>query len=381
MRTHQITSTQFSFFAFICGMAIKMFMLPALMLKVSGRDSVIVMSFYLIIELVNVLFLVLTVKRNPDKTFYEILSSAIGKIGAKIIVVYFTCFLLLKLLLMLSEVKVFFSVSVYERISWDIMIIPLLALCIGFASKPLTSLARTAELFMPLIIISTVLLSLLLSAKVPIANILPLFANGFSSVVEGTLTFPVWFGDVSLLLICLGRVKLSKHVVLKVMLFRVLSVIFVLVFSVIMFATYADITDLIDYGHNVSSMTQYSLGSHDYGRFDYIIYCFWMLAVIIKIMLNFFTVTENVRYVIGKNGRYIIPILTSLAVYVLTTFVLKNENAMYQVGTSVLRFIFMPAEFLLPFIVFVLALIKTNKGNKSKNKERESEETREKSMA
>ena len=75
MNTRQISSTQFALLVFVCGMAIKMFMLPALMLKVSGRDSIIVMAFYLVIELVSVVFLTLTLKRNPDKTFYEILRS------------------------------------------------------------------------------------------------------------------------------------------------------------------------------------------------------------------------------------------------------------------------------------------------------------------
>ncbi len=378
----QISSTQFALFAFICGMAIKMFMLPALMLKVSGRDSIVVMAFYLIIELVNVLFLSLTLKRNPDKTFYEILSSALGTIIAKIVVVYFTLFLLLKLLLMLSEVKVFFSVSVYERISWSVMIIPLLALCIGFATKPLSVLGRVSELFAPLILISTVALSLLLTAKVPISNILPLFSNGINSVVEGVQTFPIWFGDVSLLLVCLGRVKLSKRVILKTMLFRFLSVIFVFVFSLIMFATYADITDLIDYGHNVSSMTQYSLGSHDYGRFDYIIYCFWMLAVVMKIMLNFYTLSQNVQYVVSKKSQYVVPIIVSLVVYILTTFVFRNENAMYQICTSVLRFVFVPAEFLLPFAVFLLVRLKYKKAENTEKTEGERDEkTSEKSMA
>ena len=383
MNLRQISSTQFALLVFVCGMAIKMFMLPALMLKVSGRDSIVVMAFYLVIELVNVVFLTLTLKRNPDKTFYEILSSALGKIVAKIIVTYFTLFLLLKLLLMLSELKVFFSSSVYERISWDIMIIPILVLCVGFSTKPLTSLGRVAELFSPLILISTVILSLLLSAKVPIQNIFPLFDNGIKSVVDGALTFPVWFGDVSLLLVCLGNVKLSKKIVLKTLLLRGLSVLFALTFSLIMFSTYADITELIDYGHNVSSMTQYSLGSHDYGRFDYIIYCFWMLAVIIKIMLNFYTVSQNVRYVVGKNAQYVIPIVVAIIVYVLTTFVLKNENATYQLSTSALKFVFVPAEFLLPFITFILAKIKFRKAEEIQ-KEREvnnGEKTDEKGMA
>ena len=358
MERKQLNSSQFFILIFVCGMAIKMFMLPALLVKVSGRESIVVVAFYLVIEMVCLLFLLLTLSRNPDKTVYQILEESVGKIISKIIIVYFSGVLLLKLLLMLSEVKVFFSVSIYERISWGIMIIPLLALCVGFSTKPLTAIGRSAQIFMPLIVVSTIILSLLLSSNVPVLNILPLFSKGMKSTVDGIKTFTVWFGDVSLLLICLGKVKIGKKFVLKAMISRLLSTVFVLAFSLIMFATYADITDLIDYGHNVSSMTQYSLGSHDYGRFDYIIYCFWMLAVVVKIILNFYALSQNVRYVSEKSSKIIIPLIIFALVYVLTTFVFNNENSVYQIATGIARIVFLPAEFLLPFLVFLLAIIK-----------------------
>lgn len=352
----QLTSSQFYIFVFICGMAIKMFMLPALLLKISGRESIIVVAFYLLVEFVCLLFLILTITKNPDKTLYQILTESIGKIMSRVVIVLFSLMLLLKLLLLLSEVKIFFSVSVYERISWEIMLIPLLVLCVAYATKPLTTLGRSAQIFMPLIVISTIILSLLLIAKVPLDNILPLFSQGLKTTRDGIFTFPFWFGDVSLLLVCLGNVKLSKHFVLKSLTARLLSSVLVLTFSIIMFSTYADITDLIDYGHNVSSMTQYSLGSHDYGRFDYIIYCFWMLAVVIKILLTFFVICQNIRFIANKNSTFIIPIILLVVVYVLTTFVIKNENAVYQIATGFVRFIFLPIQFLLPLFVFLLSL-------------------------
>ena len=366
MERKYLNSAQFFILVFVCGMAIKMFMLPALLLKVSGRESIVVVTFYLIVEVVCLLFLLLTLSRNPDKTLYQILEETLGKIISKIIIVYFSGLLLLKLLLMLSEVKVFFSVSIYERISWEIMIIPLLALCVGFATKPLTTIGRSAQIFMPLIVVSTIILSLLLSSNVPLFNILPLFSNGAQSTIEGIKTFPVWFGDVSLLLVCLGNVKTGKKFVLKAVATRVFSAVFVLAFSLIMFSTYADITDLIDYGHNVSSMTQYSLGSHDYGRFDYIIYCFWMLAVIVKIILNFYVLSQNFRYVSQKSSQFIIPLIVFVVVYALTTFVLNNENSVYQMATGIARIVFLPAEFLFPIFVFLLALVKYKRAEENK---------------
>jgi Na+/alanine symporter len=216
-------------------------------------------------------------------------------------------------------------------------------------------------------VISTIILSLLLLGRVPLGNILPLFSNGTDGAIKGVVTFPVWFGDVSLLSVCRGRVKLNKNFVLKSLLSRFVSVFFVLGFSLIMFATYADITDLIDYGHNVSSMTQYSLGSHDYGRFDYIIYCFWMLAVFVKILLNFYTLSQNAKYVFNDSSRFIVPVLTMVVVYALTTFVFNNENSVYQMATSFIKITLLPVEFFLPLFVFILALIRYKKAKEESN--------------
>ena len=52
MERKYLNSAQFFILVFVCGMAIKMFMLPALLLKVSGRESIVVVTFYLIITLI-----------------------------------------------------------------------------------------------------------------------------------------------------------------------------------------------------------------------------------------------------------------------------------------------------------------------------------------
>ncbi len=354
----QISSGEFAILAFLCGMAIKMFMLPPLLLKVSGQDSVFVMIFYLLIELINVTLLVLIAKRNPDKTYYQILQAALGRVGAKLVVTYFTLFLLLKELLIFSEIKVFFSVSVYDNVVWGVMILPLLAVCVGYGTKTLRTIGRSGQLIVPFVAVSALLLSLLLVGNIPFSNLLPFFYHGAEDFVRGIDTFPVWFGDVSLLVICLGNIRLTKGFAVKTILSRLAAILAVSLFSVIMFANYANVTDLIDYGHNVSSMTQYSLGSHDYGRFDYLIYCQWMFAVLIKVVLIFYTVTRNVSFVVGKKNNLVTSLVVAGALYVTTVFVLKNENVTYLLCSGPVKYVFLAAEFLLPLFLFVCARVR-----------------------
>lgn len=362
----QITTTQWCVLVFICSMAIKMFMVPALLVKVSKKESIFVMAFYILIEIINTLLVVFTAKRNPDKTYYEILTTALGKVGAKIVVAYFTIFLLVKYLLILSEIKVFFSVSVYDTIDWKVMIIPIIALCVAYANKTLLTLGRSAEILVPIIIISTLVLCVFLIGNIELSNLLPFFENGMQDFINGVDTFPIWFGDVSLLLICLGNIKINKKTALLTVVFRCISAILVLSFALIMFATYADISHLVDYGHNVSSMTQYSIGSNDFGRFDYIVYCFWLLSVFIKVALIFYVCVRNVIFITGKKNNLITSIALAIVTYLLTSFVLRNENSTYVLCTSALKYFLLPAEFLLPISVFIMARIKLEKAKEDK---------------
>ena len=369
MQKEQISTTQWCVLVFICSMAIKMFMVPALLVKVSKNDSIFVMCFYLLLEIINTLLVVLTAKRNPDKTYYEILQSALGNMVAKIMIAYFTVFLLVKYLLILSEIKVFFSVSVYDSINWKVMILPIIALCITYANKTLRAIGRSAEIFVPIIIVSTLVLCVFLIGNIEISNLLPFFSNGAEDFVRGIKTFPVWFGDVSLLLICLGNIKITKRTVMFTVIARVISALLVVAFSTIMFATYCDISHLVDYGHNVSSMTQYSVGGNDFGRFDYIVYCFWLFSVFIKLSLIFYVCARNVSFIVSRKNNLIISLLLGALVYVLTSFVLRNENVTYSLCTSGFKYFLMPAEFLFPLVIFTLARIKYEKASESKGEQ------------
>ena len=364
-KKERISTTQWCVLVFICSMAIKMFMVPALLVKVSKNDSIFVMCFYLLLEIINTLLVVLTAKRNPDKTYYEILKTAFGNVCSKIIIVYFTVFLLVKYLLILSEIKVFFSVSVYDSINWKVMILPIIALCITYANKTLRAIGRSAEIFVPIIITSTLILCVFLIGNIDMSNLLPFFDNGLQDFLRGIDTFPVWFGDVSLLLICLGNIKMTKKTVVFTVVSRVASALLVVSFSMIMFATYCDIPHLVDYGHNVSSMTQYSVGGNDFGRFDYIVYCFWLFSVFIKLSLIFYVCVRNVSFVINKKNNAVISLVLGAVCYVLTSFVLRNENITYTLCTSAFKYFLIPAEFLLPILVFVLARAKYEKATMS----------------
>ena len=108
-----ISTRQFLFLVFIIGMVMKMFMLPSSLLKVSGRDSAIVMLIYFFIESVNVFIIAFIIKKHPDKTFFEVMTDCFGKVLSRIIVGATVLAVVLKFLLSLSEIKSCFATSMY----------------------------------------------------------------------------------------------------------------------------------------------------------------------------------------------------------------------------------------------------------------------------
>ena len=358
MIAKQVSTRQFVVVQFLVALAVKMFMLPALMLRVVGKDSYIVMLAWIAFEFVDLTFVVLLARRNPDKTMYEILTDAFGKVVSRVIVALFTLFVCAKGLLVLGELKTFFVVTMYADINWVVMLIPLMALLCAFGIRSLRSIGRTAELITPVIVVSTLVLSGLLLGDIEFANLLPVMENGFAPIKKGMLTFPMWFGDVSFLLMFLGNIKINRGFIWKSYLSKLVATALVMLFSVTLFSTYANVSTLIDYGNNVSNMTQLSMGAQDNGRFDLMFYCIWLFTVFLKLALIFYFFTRNLGFIVGTRNNYLMSPICAAVWYAVSAFVLRNENVSYLFFTSAVKYALCPVAFVMPMLLYIIALLK-----------------------
>lgn len=358
MESKQVTTKQFVAVQFLIALAVKMFMLPALMLRIVGKDSYMVMIIWIAVEFVNLTLILLTAKRNPDKTMYDILTDAFGKVFSRIIVALLSLFIAVKGVLVISELKMFFKVAMYDDINWYIMLVPLMVVLCAFAVRSLRTIGRTSELLLPAVFVCTIILAGLLIGDMQGDNLLPFMSQGFSPVLKGLITFPMWFGDITFLLIFLGNIKITKGFMWAAYISKIIASALVLLFSCMLFATYGNISTLIEYGHNISNMTQFSLGSQDYGRFDLLFYCIWLFTVFIKLAVVFYFLTRNIGFIVGSRNNYVIAILTAVMYYALSQFVFNNENTVFVACTGVLKYIVCPPAMIMPFVIYFTALFK-----------------------
>lgn len=360
-KTKAISTAQLLCMAFIGGMVIKMFMLPSLLAQTVGRDGVFVMLFYMVVEIINLALIITLIKKYPSVTFYEMLCDLFGSVVSRIIVCVCVLAAAFKFLLNLSEIKAFFSTSMFDSVTWEIMLVPLLALCVAIGIKSLRVIGRSAEIFLPVIIVGMIMLAVIVFVEAPLENALPLLANGISSVMDGIARFPMWFGDVLVLVVAMGNVRIDKRMVLKAVVVRVIVAVVVLMFSVVLFATYGNVTSVIGYGHNVTSLTQYNLGSQEYGRFDLIIYSLWLLGVFLKIAMTFYFIVRGVAFVLKTEKLTPIAVAVAVAVYLLSLFVFPSQSDMFTLSTGWAKYVFCAAEYLVPPILAIGSAIKYRK--------------------
>lgn len=131
-----ISSKQFVVLLFLVTLAIKMFMLPSLILRTVGKDGYLIIIAYTLFEFVGLGLLLAAVVRNPDKTLFDILSDATGKVVSRIIVTFIIAFALVKATIVISEIKMFFAVIMYRDINWVILAVPLFCRAYGNVGAP-----------------------------------------------------------------------------------------------------------------------------------------------------------------------------------------------------------------------------------------------------
>lgn len=348
-----ISSKQFVVVLFLVTLAVKMFMLPSLVLRTVGKDGYLVIIAYTIFEFAGLGLLLATMIRNPDKTLFDVLSDATGKVVSRVIIAFIIAFAVVKATIIINEIKMFFAVVMYRDINWVILAMPLFAFLIALAVRPLRSVGRTAELVFPVVTLSTFILAALLFGDVQPENLLPVMPDGAGKVVDGVGKFAMWFGDTTFLTLFLGRVKVSKKLVAGAFVAKAIASLIVTFFTLVLFASYANVSTLIDYGNNVSNMTQLSLGSQDYGRFDLLFYCVWIFSVFLKLGVVFCLITQSVGFISGTDKKHVVAISVAAVMFVITTFIVKNEEVSYIFATGAVRYVCFPIGYLTPVIAFI----------------------------
>lgn len=358
----RISTAQLFAVIFTVGMAMKMLMLPVLLLKSSGRDSVLVLSAILLLELVCLITVTAALAIAPQKSFPALLERAIGKVATKIVCVILALFFALKLLLLSGEVRIFFTENLFSDFPWRVLGIPFFALTAVIGMGTARSLGRTVQFLFPLILGVTLFLFLIIGGGIDYSEVLPLGEFGARHVMSNVVRYAMWYGDYSVLVVFMGSLKRTKRTAALSITAGVAASVAVLFFMVSLAAAYSNLCSLIRYGQNVTGMSHYARGNVSQGRFDLVLYCAWMLSLLLKGGLFSFAAVYFWRYVLPQK-----PALSAVIVNALLWAVSAFWGSATALHMFMANFAAVPAmilQFALPLAALITALCARRKQKK-----------------
>lgn len=326
----RLSLRQFIVITFLIGLAMKMFNLPVLMLRFCGRDAFVVLLIEAAADFILLGAVIAIIVCARGKTLFMLLEDAFGAIVSRIITIAVGLFWLLKLFIMLVDVRIFFSNTVFNAPLGAVHVLPLIVLLVYFALKPLSGAGRLGELFTPAVVISMALLGALTVSKVDFGGLRPLLADGSKPVTDGLSSLFMWFGDFTLLLMATGKADGGKKLFFALPA-GIAAFACMTLFSAVLFASYGDMPELLSYGHSISNITQYAVGSFKFGRFDLLIFAMWLSAVFVSsgIIAAFFARCMN--YVFGGKVGRVMLVAGGAAVYIATMFTV-NLNTVTELA-------------------------------------------------
>lgn len=223
------TGLIFSIFA----ISLKMSALPAIMFSYSGNDCYITCFIALIFDFLGTISILTVMRKNPDMSFKDIITSTFGKVIGKVCYTILLLYFLAKCVLVLQELHDYFIATLFEELNPIYFLIVLGLLIMYATTKNFRTIGRVAELiFWPTFIGITFTLIFPIE-DIQIEKLLPVFEQGENPIFMGLSRTTFAFGDYMILIPLMGKVNLNKKSMKTVLVYALGVFSFILSFYII----------------------------------------------------------------------------------------------------------------------------------------------------
>lgn len=368
----QVSVRQLLLIVAVLATASRMFMLPVLLIRTSGRDGIIVMTIHVIFEAAMLLIILCALKSRPNADLRAAVFVRFGKVGARIFFIVAAAYFFARLTLLTTQTALFFEHGVFEKFNWAVMMPVLLLFVTTAAGGSLRAISRTNELISPLI--GVCLLGLLLMTavtKLDYANVLPLFYGG--GTAEGLLRTGSFVGDFTPLVFFIGKTDpMKKHSVWVIVLFMLIGSVISLYFILGICAVFGNMPHLVQFATNIANMHSYgSLNAAP--RLDLVLYTIWSIAPVIATALTAYAATQSLVCAFSRVKPQYFAFAISVALYFLEVLVFNLDEIIFGLLTPYASIAMYALAFALPITACVcVCTAKPSKDADKRTKEKES---------
>ena len=294
-------------------------------------------------------------KHFPNETIIEYSEHIVGRIPGKVIGLIYLFFYLHVNGIIIREYGEFLS-GVFLMTTPEIVIFGSMTLVCAFAVRGgLEVIARSAQLFIPIVVLLFLMIVFFLALDLDPTNMLPVFEEGIMPSILGAAAPAAWFSEYLLIAFLLPYLT-DKEKGLKWGNLSVLSVVFILVITnVTALFLFGEITaDLL---YPVMSAGRYVRVADFFTHLESIIMAIWILGTFIKISVFYYAlVLGTAQWLKLSEYKFIVLPLGFLLVLFATWSAPNLIELKSFLGTSAV-FYFHSVQLVLPSILLLIVVI------------------------
>jgi len=304
---NELTNRQMGVIVSLSIISLKLFIFPSLISYYALNDSYISVFISLMIEFLLILFVLWVMKRNPEKSLFEILESKFGKIIPMILAGIITIFFLSKALVAMKEIQNFLVQLLFEHIEWWKFSLPLIAILLYILNKSFRTFARSVQFFYVFIFVGATITLILPIEDFKFINLFPIMANGLSPVMNGVFHTTFHFIDFFVLLILMGRTRYSDQTSKTIIKYTLFTYLFVMLFFVIYVGLFGTI--VVNEGLVVSDVPLYSNYPSTNGRLEWLSLIIWTIVLVCQSALMLICARESLSYTTSVKNNSILSVI------------------------------------------------------------------------
>jgi spore germination protein KB len=330
--------------------------IPAFTAKFANRDLWLSPIWAIVVGFLVVFIMYRLYKLYPKETLIQQLERVFGSYLGKALGICYL-FAILHINGLIARQYVDFVINVFLRHTPILVVILSIVIVCAIAVRGgLEVIARCALVFVPMLIISWILIILLLIPDLDLKNMLPFMANGVKPSLLGAVPTGGWYAHFALLSFMLPYLKNPE----KAIKWGIISVVVIMLTLVLLtmttMAIFGDITSQLNYP--VMMAIRYISIAEFVEHVEAIMMGIWVIGAFIKISMYYYVFVVGISQWLHLSDYRPLVFPCGLLLVLFTMWVAPDAQDFYHFLGTATPFENMTFELVLPAILLLMALIR-----------------------
>lgn len=282
---------------------------------------------------------------RTDKTFFELLSHTFGTVVARIVFFLFALFFVVNAVVPVSEQQLLVHSAFYDTIPSIIVFLPFFVFSLYAGTKRFTNVGRTADVCLPVFIVTVLLLLAMALAGARFVNLLPILKQPLSKLAGGTLSSAFRFNESTFMLMFMGHFRYKKGDGAKITLSYAVGGLIVVLFMLVFYAVYGELAQTQPF-----AITKISIGfasTDTFGRLDLLAVYALDIVMLFALVLNVQMSAYCLSKAFNRDNRPVYSLVINAVLLALTIVFNFEFQALQAIGAKWLW---------IPTLIFAYAL-------------------------